>query len=681
MDLFEAADQNIQQRMQQLAAQIRHHNDLYHNQNKQEISDLEYDKLVRELEKLEAEYPQFAEKESPTVQVGNAPQKGFSTYEHRARMLSLSNAFSDEEVTDFIERVQSFLGLSAMPEMTVEPKIDGVALSLTYENGKLVRGVTRGDGRVGEVITDNVKTIQDIPHTLGAGAPEIVEIRGEVYMTRDEFEAMNARQVEAEEKVFANARNAASGSLRQLDSSVTAKRPLRFFAYSFGYLSDADFLPTHSEEMRVLKEWGFTPVATQVFEKSKDILENYQSMVEGRFNLPYGIDGLVYKVNDKALQKRMGEVAKSPRWAIAHKFPAEQATTALKAIDFQVGRTGVVTPVARLEPVHVGGVTVSNATLHNADYIAERDIRVGDTVFVERAGDVIPKVVSVVPEKRPEGSQPFQFVTDCPVCQSTLQRGVKGTGEEEAAWKCVNPECSAQVETQLIYSVGRDGFDIDGIGEKQVKLFLEKGWLTSLSSIFTLQDYAEEMKALEGFGELSVTNLLDAIEEAKKVEMPRFLASLGIPLVGYEVARLLAQRYSTMEELMEAALVEEENPLERIDGVGPRIVTSLREYVRIHHQQTLDVLMVTDVQPYETAVVGDSIFSGKTVVLTGTLEKMTRAEAKAQLQRLGAKVAGSVSAKTDYLIAGAAAGSKLKKAQELGVDVLDEDGFIEALGS
>ncbi|MDD9911428.1 MAG: NAD-dependent DNA ligase LigA [Alphaproteobacteria bacterium] len=680
MNLF-ADEDKARAEIEALSVEIQRHNALYHSADAPEISDAEFDALFQRLQKLEAEYPHLKSKTSPTVEVGAKGNRGFEETPHLVRMLSLSNGFSEDDIRDFSDKICRFLGVSETTEIVCEPKVDGVSLSLVYEDGKLVRGVTRGDGVTGENITENVRTLRDIPMELevkkGEILPQKVEIRGEVYITRINFEAMNAKQAEVGDKIFANARNAAAGSLRQLDSTITAQRPLEFFAYALASVSDDLSFETHTDELHALQRWGFVTVPFKAFGSVDGLLENYNGMVEKRFELPYAIDGLVYKVNDKNLQKRLGEVARSPRWAIAHKFPAEQVTTVLEGIDVQVGRTGVVTPVARLQPVEVGGVTVSNATLHNEDYIAERDIRVGDTVFIERAGDVIPKVVKPVLEKRPEKADIFSFPRECPVCNSNLVRL-----EGEAAWRCVNHlSCRAQVEAQIIYFVGKHGMDIDGLGQKQVQKFLEDGLIKTVVDVFNLKDHAEQLKGQEGFGEKSVTNLLESIERAKQVELPRFLAALGIPLVGYEVARLLANRYGTLE-ILQSAILDKPDDVESIDGIGSRIVESLQVFWQEPHTQELLKGLLTvgvTVMPYEAPQVADNPFLGKIVVLTGTMENMTRDEAKVRLQSLGAKVSGSVSSKTDYVVAGAAAGSKLKKAQELGVAVLDEAAFLEKL--
>ncbi|MBI1363013.1 MAG: NAD-dependent DNA ligase LigA [Proteobacteria bacterium] len=685
-DLFAAADKKAQdetavkERMAFLVAEVNRHNALYHTDDAPEISDDAFDKLFHELKALEAQYPHLIQADSPTKKVGGQTKRTFAEVAHRTAMLSLDNAFSREDVADFATRIQRILNLPEMPALVAEFKIDGLSCSLTYENGKLVRAVTRGDGQVGEDITANVKTIANIPHVLnGDSVPRSVDIRGEIYMTRADFESLNARQAAAEQKVFANPRNAAAGSVRQLDSSITASRPLKFFAYALGFTSEDVTFATHTDQLAALAAWGFTTVPdVQVFTDIERLYTWYEALGKRRYDLPYAIDGIVYKVNDLTLQKRLGFVARAPRWAIAHKFPAEQATTVLEGIDIQVGRTGVLTPVARLKPVGVGGVMVANATLHNEDYIAERDIRIGDTVFVERAGDVIPKVVSVVMPKRPEGAEPYIFPTACPACGTPTIRP-----EGEAAHRCPNHfDCPAQVEQALIHFVSKSAYDIDGLGEKQVVLFLKEGLVRTPADIFRLHEKRDRLLEMEGFGDKSVDNLLAAIEAARTVSLPRFISALGIPMVGAQVAQLIAARYTSLDALLAAiknGTAAEE--LDNVDGIGPRIVENVLAYfTEPHNRHRLDDLraFVTP-QDYVQKATRQTPFTGKTVVLTGTLSRMTRDEAKIRLQEAGAKVASSISTKTDILIAGEAAGSKLKKAAELGVAVMDEDAFLAAL--
>ncbi len=673
MDLF-SDEQQIRDEIDQLCAEISRHNALYYSDDTPEISDQEYDLLFQRLQNLEEDYPHLKQKNSPTQSVGSQVKASFISHKHRVPMLSLGNVFTLEETQDFVERVQRFLNLPSMPEFVVEPKIDGVSLSLTYEHGHLVKALTRGDGKQGEDITANAKTILDVPYTLaGEDIPALVEVRGEVYIARVDFEKMNLHHQKTEGKIFANARNAAAGSLRQLNPIITAKRPLKFFSYALGDLSTEVVFKTHIDELAAMKKWGFIIMPEiHVYKNFDDLYQNYQRMLTARFDLDFAIDGLVYKVNNKKLQERMGFVARAPRFAVAHKFPAEQVTTVLEDIEVQVGRTGVITPVAKLKTVAVGGVMVSSASLHNQDYIIERDIRIGDTVFVERAGEVIPKVVSVVMAKRPQNTKVFDFPSRCPACQSQLVR-LKG----EAAWRCENSfYCTAQIQEKLEYFVGKNGFDIDGLGAKQIEKFLEEGFIKTAVDIFHLSDHSDRLKTLEGFGEKSVKKLLEAIKLSQKIDLSVFLAALGIPLVGLQVAQLIAAKYGTLHNVQQAILNHKEE-VASIDGIGPRIVDSLYLFLSEPH----NIKLIADLQnagvvvlPYQAPQIEDSPFAGKTVVLTGTLS-ISRSEAKAKLQKLGAKVSGSVSSQTDFVVAGVAAGSKRKKAEKLGVTILNEEAF------
>lgn len=696
MDLFSSAEQNEKQqaaraRMRALEELIRYHNGKYYTQDTPEISDAAYDALFRELQNLEAAYPQFQAENSPTQKVGGARRQGFASQKHGAPMRSLANAFSAEDVADFCERVQRFLGLSSLPELIVEPKIDGVSLSLTYRNGKLVQALTRGDGETGEDVTANVRTISCIPAQLRVAGgtqnpPYLVEIRGEVYMKTADFENLNEMQAQQGKKVFANPRNAAAGSLRQLDAGVTATRPLRFLAYALGAWQEAENggAPTQPSSetalIQTLQAWGFVVPETQTAQTPSQVLQVYQTWQKNRYHtVEYAIDGLVYKINDKNLQNRLGELARTPRWALAHKFPPEQATTVLEGIEVQVGRSGKLTPVARLAPVHVGGVTVTNATLHNQDYIAQRDIRVGDTVFIERAGDVIPKVVSVVAEKRPQESAPYVFPHTCPACGSAAVRL-----EGEADWRCLNHySCPAQLEAELLHFVSRGCFDIEGLGEKQVQLFMQQGLLKTPADIFALPQQAERIRTWEGYGEKSVANLVAAVEKAKTVTLPRFIAALGIPQVGEATAQDLAANYPQWEVFYAVATgAESQTQLSNIEGIGPKVAEAIADFfANPHNRELIAALHAAGVviQPYVSASKRQGFFTGKTVVLTGTLEGLTREEAKARLVAQGAKVTGSVTGKTDFVIAGAEAGSKLKDAQRLGITVLDEKALLTHL--
>jgi DNA ligase (NAD+) len=686
-DLFDTVDKtvdkSIQAEMRQLASEIERHNTLYHTQDAPEIADAEYDALFKKLQKLEEQYPQYASQDSPTQKIGGARAGALKSARHRAPMRSLGNAFTEEDITDFTDRITSFLRLDAPPEMVVEPKIDGVSLSLTYENGKLTRALTRGDGETGEDVTANVRTIKSIPQNLMPNAqsltPALCEIRGEVYMQDDDFERLNQQQAEEGGKIFANSRNAAAGSLRQLDASITAKRPLRFLAYAFGAVEGHEF-KTHAGELKALKLWGFTIPSIGAAKTAAHLMAHWTQRRDHRHDLPYAIDGLVYKVNDKILQQRLGELARTPRWAIAHKFPPEQVTTVLENIEVQVGRSGKITPVAKLKPVHVGGVTVSNATLHNEDYIKQRDIRIGDTVFIERAGDVIPKVVSAVPDKRPANAQPFHFPHTCPACGTKLVRL-----EDEADWRCPNVSgCPAQHDAFLRHFVSRGALDIDGLGEKQLEEFTQLGLIQSAADIFRLNKHREQLEGLEGYGEKSVSNLLGAIEASKTPTLQRFIIALGIPNVGEATAADLARHFKTWENFSAAVQqADAEALLTNISGIGPIVAQSIITYLTERHTQKLvSDLLATGVRPQtaSSAPRRSGFFSDKTVVLTGTLETMSRDEAKARLTQQGAKVTNSVTSNTDYLIVGADAGSKLKQATKLGVATLEEKEFLEKLG-
>lgn len=602
-------------------------------------------------------------------------------------MLSLSNAFTPEDVVDFVDRVKRFLGIDndAVIELTAEPKIDGLSFSARYEKGVFVQGATRGDGEEGEDITANLKTLVDFPLQLeGEGWPDILEVRGEVYMDKRDFEALNKAQEAKGAKVFANPRNAAAGSLRQLDYNITAQRKLRYFSYGWGEVS-ALSAETQYDVIKQFEQWGFSvnPLMT-LCDSASDIMAHYQKVSDGRAELTYDIDGMVYKVNRLDYQERLGKVARAPRWAIAHKFPAEQAVTKLLDIDIQVGRTGALTPVARLEPVTVGGVVVSNATLHNADEIIRKDIRVGDVVTIQRAGDVIPQVVSVDAGKRGSDSKPYEFPTTCPVCGSPATR--EG---EDVVTRCTGGLiCTAQAVERLKHFVSRNAFDIDGLGAKQIEAFWQDGLIKNPADIFTLQERDREsltpIKNKDGWGDQSAKNLFEGIERARKVEFGRFVFALGIRHIGQETGKLLARYYGDYESWEAAMIVAQDKESEAygdllsIDGIGAVMADAIVDFFAESHQRKMvdDLVKHLEIIAPE-AIVADSPVSGKTVVFTGTLTKMTRAEAKAKAESLGAKVSGSVSAKTDYLVAGEAAGSKLKKAKELGVKCLSEDEWLE----
>jgi DNA ligase (NAD+) len=665
-----------------LADEIRVHNVSYHQQDAPIVSDAEYDALFRRLLELEAAHPDLATEDSPSQAVGAAPAQGFAKVRHTVPMLSLGNAFGEEDIGEFLTRIRRFLSLDAddMLDIVAEPKIDGLSVSLRYENGKFVRGATRGDGNEGEDITANLRTIADIPDALTGDAPDIVEIRGEVYLPRSAFRALNENQEAEGAKIFANPRNAAAGSLRQLDISVTAKRPLRMFAYAWGDMS-ADVAETQMGFLERVAAWGFqiNPLS-RVCTSLDQILENYATMSAQRPTLDYDIDGIVYKVNRLDFQQRLGFVSRAPRWAIAHKFPAEQATTILREIDIQVGRTGALTPVARLDPVTVGGVVVSNATLHNEDEINRKDVRAGDTVIIQRAGDVIPQVVRAIVEKRPKDAKAFVFPDRCPVCESEAVRD-----EDEVVRRCTGGLiCPAQAVERLKHFVSRNAFDIEGLGAKNVTALHADGLLANPTDIFRLADHKVALLEREGWGDQSVDNLLQAIDERRNVSLDRFIYALGIRQVGQATGRLLARTYGSLSDWHAAMTAAQDTEgdayadLLNIDGIGESVANDLLAFVHEeHNRQVLDDLdALLDIQPFEQPE-SDSELAGKTIVFTGTLEKMTRSEAKSRAEAMGAKVSGSVSSKTDLVVAGPGAGSKAKKAAELGIQTVDEDGWIE----
>ncbi len=680
-----------------LAEEIARHDEAYYREDSPEISDAEYDALRQRNEQLEAEFPELIRSDSPSKRVGAAPSEKFGKVRHAVPMLSLGNAFADEDVAEFVGRIRRFLKLSEDDELriTAEPKIDGLSISLRYENGKLVQAATRGDGQEGENVTRNCETIGDIPRVVKADDfPSVFEVRGEIYMSHKDFAELNERQSQAGAKVFANPRNAAAGSLRQLDPAITASRPLRFFAYAWGQV---ERLPADTQ-MGVIEafgRWGF-PInpLMEVCNGVDDLLAHYHAIEEQRATLGYDIDGVVYKVNRLDLQERLGFVSRSPRWAIAHKFAAEKATTILEGIDIQVGRTGALTPVARLKPVTVGGVVVSNATLHNEDEIARKDIRIGDTVIVQRAGDVIPQVLGHVPDKRPADAVPYEFPHVCPACGSHAVREVnEKTGKADAVRRCTGGLiCPAQRVERLKHFVSRNAFDIEGMGDKVIQEFYDDGLIQSPQDIFTLQARNErslkKLKDREGWGETSAKNLFAAIDERRTISLDRFIFALGIRHVGETTARVLARAYGSVGAFLDAMQAAQDDASEayqeltNIDGIGNVVADAVAEFFAEPHNLTV-VRELADqhleIQPME-AVATDSPVAGMTVVFTGALERMTRDEAKAMAERLGAKVAGSVSKKTDLVVAGPGAGSKLKKATELGVEVISEDDWFERVG-
>ncbi len=674
--------------LERLAAEITRHDRLYHGEDNPAISDSDYDALRRRNDAIEARFPDLLRYDSPSRRVGAAPSEGFAKFTHSRPMLSLGNAFNDDDVRDFVQRVRRFLGLAddEAVDLVAEPKIDGLSAALRYEDGQFIQGATRGDGQTGEDITANLRVVHDIPHALaGDDVPDILEVRGEVYMPLADFEALNRAREEAGEALYANPRNSGAGSLRQLDSQVTASRNLRFFAYAWGEVSPP-FSGTQRGALDRLESWGFTVNdRTELCDGAERALAVYAGLAADRTNLEYDIDGVVYKVNRLDWQDRLGMVSRAPRWAIAHKFPAEQATTELLAIEIQVGRTGALTPVARLKPVTVGGVVVSNATLHNEDEIARKDVRVGDTVVVQRAGDVIPQVVEVMKAKRPEGSEPYEFPTKCPVCGSHAHRE-----EGEAVWRCSGGlVCMAQAVERLRHLVSRDAFDIEGLGEKQVEAFWADDLIKTPVDIFKLEDKRAVIEAMPGWQETSINNLFEAINTAShNVTLDRFIYALGIRHVGETTARLLAKTHESWGKLMDRMAEARDHDSEaykyliNVDGIGPKVADTIVDFfAEPLNSKAADELAV-EVEPADyIAPQGDMPLTGKTVVFTGSMEAMTRAEAKARAEALGAKVAGSVSKKTDFVVAGADSGSKATKAADLGVEILSEDDWLSFLGA
>jgi DNA ligase (NAD+) len=756
-----------------LAEEIAGHDIRYHQQDAPTISDGDYDALKRRNQEIEARFPGLVREDSPSLRVGATRAVQFSAVTHGVPMLSLDNAFADEEAVEFDARIRRFLRLSAAETVayTAEPKIDGLSCSIRYEKGKLVQAATRGDGRVGEDVTANVLTIANVPKTLsGAGWPDEIEVRGEVYLSHEAFAALNAAAEAAGQKTYANPRNAAAGSLRQIDAKITAARPLSFFAYAWG-IHSAPFADTQWEALGKLKAWGFstTPQSERV-ENAAGLLAAYQRMEAVRPHLAYDIDGVVYKVDRLDWQQRLGFVTRTPRWAIARKFPAQRARTILEAIDIQVGRTGAITPVARLQPVTVGGVVVENATLHNADEIVRLDVRVGDTVILQRAGDVIPQIVSVVPEERPADTRPFEFPTHCPCPLHTeIVRETTAAGAETVVRRCSGEfACPFQKLAHLRHFVSRRAFDIEGLGEKQLTLFTERGWLESPADIFRLKDHRDDLLGTDRFGETSVANLLASIETRRDIALDRFIYGLGIRHVGETTSLALARNFETVARFVETSEAASEQmagarfaELSDLDGLGPTAVQavldfararqpmlippeiSLEEHLRLAipklnskaraalaarygdwasfeaaaleaaaqtpgdaflevaavdavgvvaarmiaeffgeaHNRTLVEALLTELRviPAERPKT-DTAVAGKTIVFTGALEKMTRDEAKAQAEALGAKVSGSVSKKTDLVVAGPGAGSKLAEATKLGVQVITEDEWLQMIG-
>jgi DNA ligase (NAD+) len=714
-----------------LAEAIIAANIAYHQNDAPEITDAEYDALRRRNDAIEEAFPDLIRSDSPANAVGAPPAEGFAKVRHQLPMLSLAKAYTDQDVADFIDRGRRFFERDKDLEIafTAEPKIDGLSASLRYENGVFIQGATRGDGAVGEDITANLRTIADIPHKLkGSGWPQSIEIRGEVYMTYDEFQALKARSAAAGGQDYVNPRNTAAGSLRQKDPSITASRNLRFFAYAWGATSQ-DPAPTQYEAVQKFAEWGFPITPLMVQAKTVDeLIGHYKKIEEQRSSLGYDIDGVVYKVDQLELQRRWGFVTGEPRWAIAHKFPAEQATTVVRRIDIQVGRTGTLAPIARLEPVTVGGVVVENATLHNEDYIAgidsnglpirgdvPIDIRVGDTVVIQRAGDVIPQIVRVMLEKRPADAVPYQFPHTCPVCGSPATRGLnEKTGKEDSRRRCTGEMiCPAQAIERLRHFVSRGAMDIEGLGAENIDLFFNAGLVKTAADIFTLRDRRAEVqralaerreqqarlreassgktrknvRSVEERNYEGLDKLFAAIDARREPELDRFIFALGIRHIGETTAAALARTFSTIEELIRvgketAAAADPKSIFPSVDGIGGTVIEALVDFFgNKRNDDVLDALLAqVRPKPYVVSVSADSVVAGKTIVFTGSLEKMSRSEAKAMAERLGAKVAGSVSAKTDILVAGPGAGSKLKSAEALGVEVISEDEWFARVG-
>lgn len=672
-----------------LAKEIAAHDERYYQRDAPTISDAEYDALRQRNAEIEARFPELVRPDSPSRRVGAAPTGRFPKIRHAVPMLSLDNAFSEEDVRGFVDRIRRFLRLEDEPIVFVaEPKIDGLSLTLRYEDGKLVTGATRGDGTVGEDVTPNVKMLRDVPHALeGDRVPAVCEVRGEVYMTKRAFLELNERQAKAGGQVFANPRNSAAGSLRMKDPAITASRPLGFFAYAWGEMSE---MPerTQSGMVRWFATCGFkTNPLMRVCDSVDALLAFHREIEEQRASLDYDIDGVVYKVDRIDWQERLGFVSRTPRWAIAHKFAAEQAMTVVRDIEIQVGRTGALTPVAKLAPVTVGGVVVQNATLHNADEIARLDVRIGDTVRIQRAGDVIPQVLGVVLEKRPKGAEKYAFPTVCPCpLRTPVVREITAAGEEGVRFHCSGEfACPFQRTEHLRHFVSRRAFDIEGLGEKQIALFYELGWIKEPADIFTLESRNKTLRLeeREGYGEVSVRNLFAAINARRDIALERFIYALGIRHVGETTARALARGYGSWDAFHNACLriaagdKEAREDMDALDQIGETVIESLAAYFNEAHNRGIVERLarhvrILDAEKPKT----DTQIAGKTIVFTGALEKMTRDEAKATAERLGAKVAGSVSKKTDFVVAGPGAGSKLAKARELGVEILTEDEWL-----
>lgn len=664
----------ILHKVEKLRTEIDEHNYRYYVLDAPIIPDADYDLLIRELQALEGQYPDLITPDSPTQRVGAAPATTFPPVTHKLPMLSLDNAFTIEELEAFDKRVHDRLKMNAAIEYCCEPKMDGLAVSLLYERGQLVRGATRGDGYTGEDITSNIRTIRSIPLKLyGQGYPKILEVRGEVYLAKQDFEQLNQEALSRNEKVFANPRNAAAGSLRQLDPRITAKRHLNIVCYGVGYVEEGQLPDKQSAVLQQLKKWGL-PVTSllQLAKGAEGCLSYYKSIEQQRAQLPYEIDGVVYKVNSINLQQQLGFVSRAPRWAVAHKFPAQEKLTQVEGIEFQIGRTGILTPVARLRPVIVGGARISNATLHNMDEVERKDVRVGDTVIVRRAGDVIPEIVGVVIEKRPLRTKHIKLPKQCPVCKSEVIKP-----EEDAAARCIaGLYCAAQRKEAIKHFASRKAMDINGLGDKLVDQLVEKKLIENIADLYQLDK--EQLENLERMGSKSAEKLCEAIQESKVTTLPRFLYALGIREVGEATALNLAQHFRELNKLLQA----DEEILQGVTDIGPVVATNIAAFFRqSHNQEVINKLLSAGVHwPKELVpAAGTQPLTGKTFVLTGTLTNMTREQATAELQKLGAKVSGSVSKKTAFVVAGSEAGSKLTRAEKLGITILDEQAFLQLL--
>ncbi|HWR86935.1 MAG TPA: NAD-dependent DNA ligase LigA [Acidiferrobacterales bacterium] len=667
----------IKKRFEELRSEINEHNYRYYVLDAPVISDAQYDKLLRELQQLEQQHPDLVTPDSPTQRVGAAPAKEFGEVRHRLPMTSMDNAFDLDEARDWDERVRKGLGTDKVVHYTAEPKFDGTSISLRYEDGVLVQAGTRGDGATGEDVTQNVRTIRTVPLKLhGKGWPKVLEVRGEIVIPKKEFEKLNDEQLKQGGKVFANPRNAAAGSLRQLDARITATRPLSFFPWGLGEVAGGKVPDHYSGVIEKLRDWGFR--TTDLFRKLRgvdDCLAYYEEIGAKRDRLPFEIDGVVYKVDDFAARERLGFTARAPRWAIAHKFAAQEETTVVEDILASVGRTGVITPVAVLQPVHVSGVTVTHATLHNQDELERKDVRIGDTVIVRRAGDVIPEVVGVIKEKRPRSTKPWHMPKKCPQCGSEVVRE-----EGEVAHRCIGGlYCPAQRMGALLHFASRRAMDIEGLGDKLAELLVTSGMAETVADLYQLKGKKQALVDLERMGEKSAQNLIEQIEKSKRATLPRLLHALGIPQVGEATALALAQHFGSLDAVMDADV----ETLQEVSGIGPNVAAEIHGFFhQKHNREVIKALRQAGVEPQRLVVSRKAQpLAGKTFVLTGTLASMSRDEAKEKLIELGAKVAGSVSAKTDYVVVGEDPGSKADKAKELGVAMLGEKEFLKLIGS